>query len=263
MADDAPLRVRVLVLNLRRRPDRLAAVQRALPAEWRACAAYTTDWDGPVDGERIVDASTLANAHVGVYKHWRLASSSNSWWCRDMKKGEIGCAYAHYRVWREAQRAFDADASLECVLVFEDDAYFVEDAVQRLQRALRCELPQRDAAWQLVYLGRVPLERHKETAPHVASGHQLLRPAFSYCTYAYALSRRGTEALLATHFEQNLIPVDEFLAACYVPHPRSDVREMYAPTTLSAWAFHEPIALQRTKNDAGSDTEASAFFRAT
>lgn len=263
MADDEPLRVRVLVLNLRRRPDRLAAVQRALPPEWRACAAYTTDWDGPVDGERIVDASTLADARVSVYKHWRLASSSNSWWCRDMKKGEIGCAYAHYRVWREAQRAFDADASLECVLVFEDDAYFVADAVQRLRRALRSELPQRDAAWQLLYLGRVPLEAHKETAPEAtASAHQLLRPAFSYCTYAYALSRRGVAALLATNFDQNLIPVDEFLAACYVPHPRSDVRALYAPT-LSAWAFHDSIALQRTKNEAGSDTEASAYFRVT
>lgn len=253
-AEQQPLRVRAFALNLQRRPDRLASFQRAVPAEWRSVMTYTTDWSGPVDGERIRDASILRDAGVDVYKNWRFASSANRWWSRDMKLGEIGCAYAHYRVWLAARDAFRADAELECVLVFEDDAYFCPDAVQRLRRAVRTELT---SAWDLLYLGRVPLEAHKETKP--TEPCQLLKPAFSYCAYAYALSRSGVDKLLAQNVERALIPVDEFLPACYMPHPRPDIRALYTPT-LCAWAFHEPVAFQRTKNDAGSDTEASAFY---
>jgi len=41
------------------------------------------------------------------------------------------------------------------------------------------------------------------------------------------ISRGGIQKIIETGFPGNLIPVDEFLPAMYMDHPRIDVRECY------------------------------------
>ena len=88
----------------------------------------------------------------------------------------------------------------------------------------------------------------------------VVKPGFSYCLYGYALSRTGVQKLLQAHMEKNLIPVDEFVPACYMKHRRPDIAKIFKPC-ISAFALTEDIAFQRTKVSAGSDTEMSATWQ--
>ena len=44
-------RMKTYVVNLKRRADRRARMERVLPATWDA--QFTSDWDGPMDGQAI------------------------------------------------------------------------------------------------------------------------------------------------------------------------------------------------------------------
>lgn len=83
-------------------------------------------------------------------------------------------------------------------------------------------------------------------------------PGYSHCTFGYVLSLPGVQAVLAAGLDRALIPVDEFLPALYIPHPRPDVRALFPPR-LRALAFDPGVVTQRRKDDAGSDTEDSDF----
>jgi glycosyl transferase, family 25 len=112
------------------------------------------------------------------------------------------------------------------------------------------------ASIQRTYLGRWALDPGAD----IAAGNGLVRPAYSYCTFAYMLSTAGVAALLGSGFERDIIPVDEKLPALYMPHPRADVRARYPPR-LRAYAFEPPLVMQLPKELAGSDTETSEFLR--
>ena len=90
----------------------------------------------------------------------------------------------------------------------------------------------------------------------------VVRPGYGHCAYGYVLSQPGLRAVLAANLERALVPVDEFLPAMFVPHPRPDVRERFPPV-LQALAFDPPVVAQRPKDAAGSDTEDSAFVSAS
>jgi collagen beta-1,O-galactosyltransferase len=90
----------------------------------------------------------------------------------------------------------------------------------------------------------------------------IVRPGYSYCTYGYLLSPSGLRAVLNSGFERALIPVDELIPALYLDHPREDIRLLY-PKRLNAYAFEPPLVTQLPKEEAGSDTEASAFALST
>lgn len=52
------------------------------------------------------------------------------------------------------------------------------------------------------------------------------------------------------------------LPALYMNHPRPDIRALYPPR-LRAYALKPPLVTQLPKDEAGSDTEASAFVTAS
>jgi glycosyl transferase family 25 len=203
---------------------------------------FTTEWDGPVDGCAIHPDSLRG---YGLFP-WPIPSE-NKWWNRPLKRGEIGCAVSHWLCWRRAQERAE-----NLVLILEDDCRFVADCWSKLQAGLT-RLGQYDPGWDLLYLGRERLD------PDTLALAGIVRPGYSHCTYSYILRKRGIEALLGTAFDQAIIPVDEFLPAMYIDHPRADVRARY-PRRLSAYAFEPPIVSQLPKTDAGSDTEASDFY---
>ena len=84
-----------------------------------------------------------------------------------------------------------------------------------------------------------------------------MRPGYSYCTFGYALSASVLGKVLRSGFDRALIPVDELLPALYLDHPRADIRSLY-PKRLRAYALEPPLVTQLPKEEAGSDTEASA-----
>lgn len=106
--------------------------------------------------------------------------------------------------------------------------------------------------FDLLYLGRCPLEPDQPVRPGVVA------PGYSHCSFAYLLARRALYVLLGAGLEQALVPIDEFLPALYLDHPRPDLRARF-PRRLTALAFDPPLARQRPKTDAGSDTEDSTF----
>lgn len=116
--------------------------------------------------------------------------------------------------------------------------------------AIFAELDAVDNAWDLFYLGREKIEED------IGAVGRFVRPGFSYCTYAYALTPKGVHGLLAYNFQKNLMPVDEFLPATYILHPRPDVRSFIKPR-LRAYALRQPLVQEGDEVLFGSDTENS------
>jgi collagen beta-1,O-galactosyltransferase len=231
----------VFVVNLARRPDRRARMERILPRTWDV--EYTTGWPGPLDGAAIEPGDLHG---FGLFP-WQI-ESGNAWWNRPLKLGEIGCAVSHWLCWRRA-----AELNAELTMVLEDDVSLSAGLEHELDVRL-ARLQALDPVWDLAYLGRWELEPGSD----IPVGHGLVRPGYSYCTYGYLLSAAGVAKLLDVGFERDIIPVDELFPALYMPHPRADVRRRYQPR-LSAYAFEPPLVTQLPKDLAGSDTEATAF----
>lgn len=229
------------VVNVARRPDRRQRMERIIPPNLDA--EFTTDW------ELNYDAHTLDNCppdSFGLFS-WEI-ESENEWFDRPLKKGEICCSIAHWAVWRRI-----ADQGLEFSLILEDDIWFAPGFVDKLPKILS-QLRAVDPEWDLLYLGRVPLEddRHRVT-------ESLVKPGYSHCTYSYMISQRGAEKLIDADFDQDIIPVDEFLPAMYIEHVREDVRSRYPPQ-INAYAVSPDIIGQLPKEIAGSETENSEFI---
>jgi glycosyl transferase, family 25 len=234
--------MKVFVVNLARRPDRRAWMERILPTAWDV--EFTTDWPGPLDGADI-EPDDLRGLHLFPWQ----TESSNEWWNRPLKLGEIGCAVSHWLCWQRAVALHSTRA-----LVLEDDVTLVP-RIEHVLEARLAELAALDPEWDLVYLGRWALEPRSDVP--VAPG--IVRPAYSYCTFGYMLSATGLAKVLDVQYERAIIPVDELLPALYMPHPRADVRRRYPPC-LNAYAFDPPLVTQLPKEVAGSDTEATGDY---
>ena len=176
--------LKTYVVNLKRRPDRRARMERVLPAAWDV--QFTSDWDGPMDGQAI-DPDHLPG--FGTYQ-WEIPSD-NPWWSRPLKLGEIGCAISHWTCWQQAA----ADGAGPA-LILVDDAVLVGHCAERLQSRL-ARLSAADPHWDLLYLGRWALD---DADRAVTEG--IVRPGYSYCTFGYLLSASGLGKMLNCGFER-------------------------------------------------------------
>ncbi|WP_279538299.1 glycosyltransferase family 25 protein [Labedaea rhizosphaerae] len=231
------------MVNLPRRPDRRAWIARSLPADLPV--TYTCDWRGPFDGREL----TAADLGARGYKlfPWQI-DSSNPWWNRPLKYGEIGCTLAHLACWQDSVH----NGQEWFTVILEDDAVLPSTFLDDLLVGI--DLVARHQDFDLLYLGRVPLQPERER--QLVTGFVV--PAYSHCTFGYLLTRRGLDRILATDPASALAPVDEVLPALYIDHPRADFRARF-PKCLAAAAFDPPLVGQRPKDEAGSDTEDSDF----
>jgi GR25 family glycosyltransferase involved in LPS biosynthesis len=234
--------VAAYVVNLKRRRDRREWMEGIIPPELPV--TFTSDWDESFDGQDL-DLARLQAEGRGLFP-WRI-ESDNPWWSRPLKLGEIGCTLAHLACWQHAAAAGEQPF----VLVLEDDAALASGFLAALLAGLR-RLADHRCTFDLLYLGRYALEPDRPAVTGFVS------PGYSHCTYGYLLTRAALEAVLATRLDQAIIPVDEFLPALYIEHPRADVRARF-PRQLTALAFAPPLVRQLPKQQAGSDTEDSAF----
>ena len=172
--------------------------------------------------------------------------------CYRLFRRQLAAGNVFRSVWRAAASAFAATSGLNCVLVFEDDVCFSKNAVDVFNECFN----RIEENWDLLYLGRGRDVYEKETLPE--TGIHLVKPLLSCGTYAYAISRQGVAKLLKAQLEKAMIPVDEFLPACYVPHPRPDFRKLFPPV-LNAWAIY-PVITFPAVSVSDSDTENSKSF---
>lgn len=200
---------------------------------------YTSTWRGPFDGRELT-LSAIAEQGCGLFP-WRI-DSPNPWWSRPLKLGEVACSLSHLRCWQDG-----VDHDHQYLVVLEDDVCLAPDFRNRLFSRLAAAQD-----WDLLYLGRLPQEADRG---HV-NGFAI--PGYSHCTYGYALTQHAARLLLSAGLADALIPVDEFLPAMYLDHPREDVRARF-PARLRALAFDPPIVWQLPKEVAGSDTEDTGF----
>ncbi len=226
------------VVNLPRRSDRRSTIEASLPPE--LSVSFTSDWLGPFDGQELT-LNQLNRDGYGLFP-WRI-DSPNPWWSRPLKYGEIGCALSHLRCWQEIARS-----GLQTAIILEDDAVLAPGFLTRLVEGLPSALQHCD----LLYLGRVPQE------PDRGYRDDFAVPGYSHCTYGYLLTQHAAQQLVSSGLDDALIPVDEFLPAMYLDHPRPDVR-CHFPPRLRALAFEPPLVSQLPKHLAGSDTEDNEF----
>ncbi|WP_327145261.1 glycosyltransferase family 25 protein [Nocardia sp. NBC_01327] len=235
--------IAIYVVNLPRRPDRRAWIRARLPIG--LSVTYTSDFDMTFDGHQLL-LTDLHTAGIKLFE-WQI-ESENPWWNRPLKYGEIGCTLAHLACWNHAAE----HTKSPYILILEDDAVLGAGFSDTLLIGLN-QLHHQAAPFDLLYLGRYPLESdHRVAVPG------FVRPGYSHCSYAYLLTRPALTVLLSARLAQAIVPIDEFLPASYLPHPRHDVRARFPPL-LSALAFHPPLVTQRPKSEAGSDTEESDF----
>lgn len=175
---------------------------------------------------------------------WKM-HSENPWWNRNLKRGEVDCFLSHVECWEDAAQRRDKRFHI----FLEDDALLPAEGLPALlQHATK--LGHLDIEWDLLYLGREPLE------PDRGRIDDFILPGYSYCTFAYALSDRGIGKLLRYDPRRCVMPVDEFLPATYLVHPRRDIANLIRPT-LRAYATAPDLVLEAPKARFGSDTERS------
>lgn len=235
--------ISMYVINLRRRQDRREVMETQLNG---IQATFTSDWEGPFDGLDL-DHGRLLRAGYDLFD-WPI-DSVNPWWSRPLKWGEVGCTLSHLACW-----AHSLSSGSTYTVVLEDDAVLVPAFAGRLMSVL--DEAEKVDNFDLLYLGRYPL------APDQTVSARLVVPGYSHCTFGYVVRTSTLPQLLATRLDQAIIPIDEFLSAMYVDHPRLDVRRRF-PRQASALACLPPLVTQRPKADAGSDTEDTPYVEAT
>lgn len=142
---------RIAVITLRRRPDRLAAFRQRMGAAWP-------------DGLSRLEVVDAIDGTVCPKPDW-FTGPPGAW----------GCYRSHHRLIEDSLHA-----GHESVLIFEDDATFVEDFTTRLAELLAA-LP---SDWGQAYLGGQHLRKPVPGEKGIVVGTNINR------THAYALRGR-------------------------------------------------------------------------
>jgi GR25 family glycosyltransferase involved in LPS biosynthesis len=150
-----------------------------------------------------------------LFQGWKMRSD-NKYWNREITAGEIGCALSHLSIWKEAFKK-----GYQNILILEEDF--------KVLRQWNESDVKTQEEWGLFYLGRNKVDEDLEELSET-----IVRPGYSYCTHAYMLSRMGIQRLLEQNFENTIMPVDEFLPATYIEHPRADLSYIWRDTIALA-----------------------------
>lgn len=234
-------RTPILVAGLHRRNDRRQAIQEQMDKQCVTNVQFAADLGLVVDWKSWQQAE-IERLATKLFS-WCVPESANPFWNRCLKLGEIACTLTHWNIWTYAH-----EQRFPCLIVVEDDAELLS-GFDRREEAI-ASLFSIDTCWDLLFLGRERLE------PDRGRVGRFTYPGFSYCTHGYALSQSGIRSLLGTSLPDCIIPVDEFLPAMYMRHPREDICECF-PQRITAYGLAEDIV--GVKSDAywGSDTEDS------
>lgn len=156
---------RVYVINCAHRPDRLEEVTRHL-AETKMA-----------DLEKVIIYPAIIGDWVTTPEGWGAG------------RGAWGCLSSHRRILEDVMHVRDVskpeEMLLESVLVLEDDVFFVDDALERLNDFM----PVVPAGWGQIYLGGQHQRRPVPINDRLAAGLSVNR------THAYAVHRSNYQKL--------------------------------------------------------------------
>ncbi|KNC49753.1 glycosyltransferase 25 domain containing 2 [Thecamonas trahens ATCC 50062] len=231
----------VVVINLKRRSDRLSAVSAALSAAGLRALRFPA-----------VDGKVLSSFEVAMY---------NAKAIRDLTPGLVGNLMSHSRVW-----ARTASAGLASMLVLEDDATFSADLVEALP-ARMAELNALDPAWDIAYTGRLTVGEtrmlltdenvisHYDNRDDVRLSDHIISPGPSEGMWGYLISARGARKLLDLYAKSPILyDVDLLL---HTPAIRNELA-MYAFVPVLT-SFDEADAYS---DDSGTNTATNLLKRA-
>jgi len=235
------------VVDTTARRDRRVALEEWLSSRGFDSVTYASDCGASVDWHE------LKPKHLDELElfPWREAGSTNKWWDRELKLGEIACSLAHHNIWEMI-----ADGDRGWSVVIEDDAVIDVSAAQ-LDGMLH-ELTSVAPDIGLVYLDRRPWGQDE---PSDALPDGVVYPGFSACLHAYALSNAGAASLCRLDVRRSVMPVDDFVPAAIGVHPRPDIDSAVEPVLRHrAVAFTTSVARVLPREDWGSGTEESPFL---
>ena len=190
-----------------------------------------------------VDGILLTDSDISTIKlfPWKI-ESTNPWWCRLIKAGEVGFLLSHYSCWEYA-----LNYGLDLAIFLENDVTLSDDWYLRVNILVQ-SIRDFDSDWDLIYLGRERLEDDQ-----MAFGNFCI-PGMSYCTHAYMLSSGGMKKLVQSNIKENIMPIDEYLPATYACHGRSDVMNC-VDVVLAAYSCITDIIPEPDGSLFGSETE--------
>ena len=116
---------------------------------------------------------------------------------QNLAPARIGCSLAQLQAIKQAK-----ELGLKNVLIFEDDAFILEEHIEAFGEALKelDNLPK----WDMLFLGANALAPIQQLSPHIG------KLTGAYCAHAYAVNAHFYDKLLEYKFEQFRI-FDEYL----------------------------------------------------
>lgn len=219
---------RIYVINLERRTERRTHMRSACDLLGLDC-----EFVSAVDGQ-LIDKQYLIENRISVMKGYL-----DPFHKRPMTYGEIGCFMSHYNVWLDVVRK-----GRRWSAVFEDDAKFERDFLEKFDRLMDSVLELEDGRVDFIYLGR---KREGESTEESWFNNQtdlhLVHPTYSYWTIGYLISLSGAKKLIDSEPLSKLLPVDEFLPIMYDRHPNPNWTRHFDRRDLIALSVH-PLLVQ-------------------
>ena len=198
------------------------------------------DYDGKLaikngrNGNEITE-EWLDSRNLKIYNDWKLEDSDNSWWSRDMSAGELGCSLSHYEIWKNAK-----EQNFERILVLEEDFLIQSEFTMKMVNDLPDD-------WDMVYFGRNLINGNEDKKVN----DSFVKPGKSYNSHAYILSASGIDKIMNNKFDQNIIPVDEYLICNYQKHERKDLH--FFEDKMNVYALPESKCIVTQTSKGSSD----------
>ena len=168
--------MKILVINLERRKDRLDMMQVQLR-------------NHPFEVIKAVDGNELDMSNIQYFKDWIDPLND-----RPHTKGEIATSLSHLKAWE-----FASIQSEPCIIL-EDDCELVGDLDGTLSKLDKLMLNA-----DLLYLGYREMYKEK-----ITQDGDLIKPYYPYLGHSYVVTPELAKRLVASEFKNTLIPVDEF-----------------------------------------------------
>eukprot|EP00929_Paragymnodinium_shiwhaense_P104344 TRINITY_DN6869_c0_g2_i1.p1 TRINITY_DN6869_c0_g2~~TRINITY_DN6869_c0_g2_i1.p1 ORF type:complete len:427 (+),score=85.57 TRINITY_DN6869_c0_g2_i1:132-1412(+) len=180
----------VFVISLCRRPSKLKHVLSELHQE--GVSARIVD---AVDGDAVLckdDVDTVDVKPVPGYAGHRNHKIH-------LSSGEVGCFMSHYTIWQHMVKH-----GIEVALILEDDFDFQPDFKQRLGACLE---EAADEDWNLLYVGRSPVEADLR---RVSS--RVVEPGYTLWTVGYIIKLEAAKQFVEQRVHRCFLPLDEYFS---------------------------------------------------